>query len=76
MQEQQRADQERLQKLKEQRIAPEEKNRRDLQRMSQELPTVRAPAATSTSVDHLPTLKTIFKEFSGEPDQAQRCALG
>ena len=83
---------ERNQKMEEQRLAAEERHRANLQRsdermnrMFQELHLGRAPAASHSSMDRFPTLKIDFKEFSGEPEDwntwsrvhhAQLSALG
>ena len=72
MEEQRRANQERIDKMGEQRRTDlqtaEERSRRDMQKMLLELRTGRTSTSTRPSTEHFPSLKINFKEFSGEPE--------
>ena len=89
MEEQRRADDERIEEMEEQRRTDlqtaEERSRHDMQKMLQELRIGRTLTSTRPSTEHFPSLKIDFKEFSGEPEdwntlfrvhQGQLSALG
>ena len=65
MGEQRRAD---LQVAQKQRLAAEERRRRDMQRMLQELQMGRTSAITCPLMEHFPSLKNDFNKLSGEPE--------
>ena len=74
-----------LKAAEEQRKAAEERNRRDMLRMFQEMQGGSRSTSTSSSTDRFPSLKIDFKEFSGESEDwntwsrvhyAQLSALG